>query len=54
MNLSCFSFALIAFGLNGVRIYGFHKWLWMLGWGVCGMLLAIFKPKKKSAESVEN
>lgn len=40
--------------IEGVRIYVFHKWLWMLGWGVCGMLLAILKPKKKSAESAEN
>ena len=39
---------------NVILIYGYHKWLWMLGWGVCGMLLAILKPKKKSAESAEN
>ena len=38
---------------NVILIYGYHKWLWMLGWGVCGMLLAILKPKKKSAESSE-
>ena len=38
---------------NVILIYGYHKWLWMLGWGVCGMLLAILKPKKKSAESAE-
>ena len=38
---------------NVILIYGYHKWLWMLSWGVCGMLLAILKPKKKSAESAE-
>ena len=39
---------------NVILIYGYHKWLWMLGWGVCGMLLAILRPGKKSAESAEN
>lgn len=39
--------------IAGLRIYVFRKWIWMLGWGACGMLLAIFKPQKKSAESAE-
>ena len=25
----------------------FHKWLWVLGWGACGMALAILWPEKK-------
>ena len=32
---------------NIMLIYGYHKWLWVLGWGACGMVLAILWPEKK-------
>lgn len=32
---------------NIMLIYGYHKWLWVLGWGACGMALAILWPEKK-------
>ena len=32
---------------NIILIYGYHKWLWVLGWGACGMALAILWPEKK-------
>ncbi len=41
-----FSFTSRIWGI-GFHIYGFYKWLWVLGWGACGMALAILWPEKK-------
>ena len=41
-----FSFSSRIWGL-GLRIYVFYKWLWVLGWGAYGMILAILWPEKK-------
>ena len=41
-----FSFTSRIWGI-GFHIYGFYKWLWVLGWGACGMVLAILWPEKK-------
>ena len=41
-----FSFSSRIWGF-GLHIYVFYKWLWILGWGAYGMVLAILKPEKR-------
>lgn len=41
-----FSFSSRIWGF-GLHIYVFYKWLWILGWGAYGMVLAILWPEKK-------
>lgn len=41
-----FRFSSRIFGF-GLHIYVFYKWLWVLGWGAYGMVLAILWPEKK-------
>ena len=41
-----FHFSSRIFGF-GLHIYVFYKWLWVLGWGAYGMVLAILNPEKR-------